>query len=264
MNSEVGIVRWLAGLASPASKSRQAAPLLGPNGLRAFRLALAIVSIASLTYFSPFQRPYSVSELRVGSIAPERITAPLPFFVRKSDEELERERLLSERAVPTILIKDEETKGVRSAKLDSVLAVLIPNARMQMPDSLKQRRLQRELPDVSRSLSDAAVELLTQSLATSPMSAVEALREDCLQLLADLYSTGVISSKDDPLTRVTDQVRVGDSEFSIDSFFDASTLRVRGLKGLMGSYEAILASGSNGSDPGASRSVHHAKSHCGR
>ena len=244
MNSEVGIVRWLAGLASPASKSRQAAPLLGPNGLRAFRLALAIVSIASLTYFSPFQRPYSVSELRVGSIAPERITAPLPFFVRKSDEELERERLLSERAVPTILIKDEETKGVRSAKLDSVLAVLIPNARMQMPDSLKQRRLQRELPDVSRSLSDAAVELLTQSLATSPMSAVEALREDCLQLLADLYSTGVISSKDDPLTRVTDQVRVGDSEFSIDSFFDASTLRVRGLKGLMGSYEAILASGS--------------------
>ena len=244
MNSEVGIVRWLAGLASPASKSRQAAPLLGPNGLRAFRLALAIVSIASLTYFSPFQRPYSISELRVGSIAPERITAPLPFFVRKSDEELERERLLSERAVPTILIKDEETKGVRSAKLDSVLAVLIPNARMQMPDSLKQRRLQRELPDVSRSLSDAAVELLTQSLATSPMSAVEALREDCLQLLADLYSTGVISSKDDPLTRVTDQVRVGDSEFSIDSFFDASTLRVRGLKGLMGSYEAILASGS--------------------
>ena len=244
MNSEVGIVKWLAGLASPARKSRQAAPLLGPNGLRAFRLALAIVSIASLTYFSPFQRPYSVSELRVGSIAPERITAPLPFFVRKSDEELERERLLAERAVPTILIKEEETKGVRSGKLDSVLAVLIPNARMQMPDSLKQRRLQRELPDIMSSLSDAAVELLTQSLATSPMSAVEALREDCLQLLADLYSTGVISSKDDPLTRVTDQVRVGDSEFSIDSFFDASTLRVRGLKGLMGSYEAILTSGS--------------------
>ena len=244
MNSEAGIKRWLAGLSSSASKSRQTVPLFGPNGLRAFRLVLAAISIASLTYFSPFQRPYSVIEMRIGSIALERITAPLPFFVRKSDDELERERLLAERTVPTILHKEEETKGARVAKLDSVLGVLIPNSRMQMPDSLKHRRLQRELPDVIGHVSDAAVDALTRSLAQAPMNAVEALRADCLQLLADLYSTGVISTKDDPLTSVTDQVRIGETELSIDTFFDASTLRIRGLKGLMGSYEAILASGS--------------------
>ena len=51
--------------ASKASK-----PRLEQTGTTAGRLLLAAVSIALLTYFSPVQRPYSVTKLEVVDVAP--------------------------------------------------------------------------------------------------------------------------------------------------------------------------------------------------
>ena len=93
---------------------------LGLAGIRVFRILLALAAIGLLTYFSPLQRPYSITEQRVGNVAPERINAPLPFFVRKTADELERERIEAERTVPSQLVLHDEVKGANLARLDSV------------------------------------------------------------------------------------------------------------------------------------------------
>ena len=64
-----------------------------PHSLLAFRIALTAVVVGLLTYLSPYQRPYNVAQLRVGSSAQERIKAPFLFHVPKSEVELDRERL---------------------------------------------------------------------------------------------------------------------------------------------------------------------------
>lgn len=74
-------------------------PRLGTRGykfrwtlqsLQVYRLVLAAAVIGLLAYLSPSQRPYSITRLRVGSVAPERINAPFLFYVRKTEERLER------------------------------------------------------------------------------------------------------------------------------------------------------------------------------
>ena len=237
--------RWLSGLTSPTRRARQPSPRFGEHGLWIFRFALAAVSVALLTFFSPFQRPYSVIELRVGSIAPERITAPLPFFVRKSPEEFEREQLAAERTVPTILRRLDRVKEIQLAHLDSVYSVLIPNMRMQMPDSLKLRRLQRELPHVIGSLSETTVRDLTKIMSTIPADSVQAFQVASARLLADVYSTGVIASKEDPLAAVTERVRVGASEQSIDALYEEAELKLRDLGTLIESYGSLAATGAS-------------------
>ena len=80
------------------------------------RVSLALVAVALLTDFSPLQRPSSVTQLRVGSIAPERINAVVPFFVRKGQEELERERKSESLVDPAAVVAVMEVIGQRFAE----------------------------------------------------------------------------------------------------------------------------------------------------
>jgi cyclic-di-AMP phosphodiesterase PgpH len=210
---------------------------------RVFRVMLGVIAVGLLTYFSPSQRPYSITDLRVGSVAPERINAPLPFYVRKSPEELEDERLAAERSIPTVLTHDEMAAPRQLAHMDSVYSSLLPNLRMQMPDSLKQRRLQRELPDVIGALSEAALTQLDVSLSGLSATDLQAFEAASQQLLSDLYATGILSSRDGPLTRVTRQAHIGERELSIEAVHDAQSLRRGELLSLIQGYRPLVDSG---------------------
>ena len=97
-----------------------------PHSSWVFHIALAGLVIGLLTYLSPYQRPYNVAQLRVGSVAQERIEAPFLFRVPKSDAELERERQAETAEIPTILHRDPLVQEQQLAELDSVFAVMIP------------------------------------------------------------------------------------------------------------------------------------------
>lgn len=211
--------------------------------MRVYRLLLALGAIILLTYFSPLQRPYSITDLRVGNVAPERINAPLPFFVRKTADELERERVEAERTVPTQLILHDDVKDAQLDRLDSVFSVLLLNIRMQMPDSLRQGRLQRELPNIIGSLSVAALQDLVSTLAIAHPDTVASIRKAGVQLLADAYSTGIMESREVPLTRLTRQARIGERSLSIDALHDAESLRRGAMLALMAGYLPLTGSG---------------------
>lgn len=236
------IKRWWTSLGATKRSSPRGSQ---GHSWRIYRVALALGSVALLTYFSPSQRPYSITDLRVGSVAPERINAPLPFYVRKTPEELEEERLAAERSIPTVLTQNEETAPRQLAYLDSVYGSLLPNLRMQMPDSLKQRRLQRELPDIVGALSEVALTQLNLSLAQLTSADLEAFQTASRQLLSDLYATGILSSRDGPLTRVTRQARIGELELSIDALHDAQSLRRGELLSLIQGYRPLVDSGAD-------------------
>ncbi len=214
------------------------------RSLRIFRVALALVSVGLLTYFSPSQRPYSITDLRVGSVAPERINAPLPFYVRKSVDELDAERLQAERSIPTVLIHDTQTGPAQLTYLDSVFGVLLPNLRMQMPDSLKRSRLQRELPDVIGSLSEAALRQLSGSVARLGTPELTEFVAASHQVLSDVYATGILASREGPLTRVTPQIRIGESELSISSVHEELSLQRGELLSLIQGYRPLVDTGS--------------------
>ena len=202
-----------------------------------FRTLLAIAVIGLLTYLSPFQRPHGISELREGSVAPERINAPFLFLVRKSNEELEIERNSAERTVATVLQLDEEVRELQIARFDSVWSVLVPNSRMQMPDSLKQRRLQRELPGVVPLLSETSFKRLIHLISSTAPDLLDLLKHTWVQLLTDLYSTGIIASKQGEIVAVTDQVRTDVAPFSIDLLHSESDLKRGQLITLIEAYQ---------------------------
>jgi len=202
--------------------------------------------VALLTYFSPFQRPSSVTQLRVGSISPERINANVPFFIRKSEEELGRERAAAASAVAAVLQHNPTIKSVNVANLDSVFVVLVPNVRMEMADSLKQNRLRRDLPQVIASLSEAALQDLMASLAAAPLDSLPLFEDAARQLVVDLYSTGIVDSKRDALIRVNDQVSIDDQLVPVNGLYDMPSLRGDGLKALVEGYGPIVRLGATG------------------
>ena len=233
--------RSWASLASTQGRKRKGRP--GVAGIRLYRLGLALAAVALLTYLSPFQRPYHVTRLRVGSIAPERINASQAFFVRKGPEELERERHEAERAVPTQLSLHHQVKDRQLSRLDSVFAVLLPNIRMEMPASVKHRRLQRELPDVIGSLSEDALRKLIATLSTAPPDTIGAFRQAAQQVLGDAYSTGILASRADTLTTLTHQARLDGQDILIDGLYDAGSLRRGELLSLIENYPSLASSG---------------------
>ena len=239
-----GLQRWWSRTVRPSPRTaQQQRKRISAHGVRAFRVSLALFGVGLLTYFSPFQRPYSVLDLRIGSVAPKRVNAPVGFYVRKSDEELDLEQREAERTVATILERLNSTRDMQVTRLDSVFSVLIPNVRMEMPDDLKLRRLQRELPGLVGSVSEAAVERLTRSLTTASPEQAASFQQACLQLLSDVYSTGVVRSKGDPRFAVTRLVRIGERIMSVDILFDEESLERGALLPVIQGYPAIVGLG---------------------
>ena len=178
--------------------------------MHAYRLSLAAIVIAVLTYFSPYQRPSSVPELRVGIEAPKRVESLLLFQVRKRPNELERELLDAERKVPSILNRLPHVGLQQMARLDSVLDILLPPLAVQMADSLKQKHLQSALPSYVGHLSEESLATLVAILSNAPPVYVEDFSETCMSALRSLYANGILDTKDHLRDSVTDSVRIED------------------------------------------------------
>jgi len=247
MNAIVSLVQRIASsLSATPSRGAQQRPRMGKTALTLVRISLALVAVALLTDFSPLQRPSSVTQLRVGSIAPERINAVVPFFVRKGQEELERERAQAASAVPAIMQHDERMRSVQVANLDSVFVVLVPNVKMEMADSLKQRRLRRDLPEIIASLSEAALQDLMGTLAATPLDSLRLFEDAARQLVADLYSTGIVESREEPLIKLNDKISVNGELMPVSGLHDMPALRGDGLLVLLEGYGPIVRLGSTG------------------
>lgn len=210
------------------------------QGLWFYRVLLAAVAIGSLTYFSSYHRPYNIGEMRIGSVAPERIKAPFLFQVPKNENALAKERWAAEAAVPTLLLHNPEVKVEQIARLDSVFKILIPGLRLQMPESLKQRHLQRELPHVIGSLSDQALSNLAQVLSRTSTSYIREFEAVCMQILENIYTTGVLSSKQVILDDVSQQVRIGERELPVDAVYSEESLKQGEAISLIEGYRAIV------------------------
>jgi putative nucleotidyltransferase with HDIG domain len=218
-----------------------------PQSLHIYRLLLAGVVIGLLAYLSPSQRPYNITVLRVGSIAQERINAPFLFYVRKSEERLEKERQDAERTVPTVLRQAPQVQEQQLARLDSSLALLLADLRLQMPEAARQRRLQRELPQLIGALSTASERALGEFCAGATPAQLEEFKTSCRRLLAELYTTGIVSSKAEILNGFNPQVRVGERELSIDAIYSQESLEKGDLipliesAGVLAGPEALTA-----------------------
>lgn len=199
-------------------------PRWTPQSLRIYRFVLAAAAIGLLTYLSPSQRPYNISQLRVGSIAPERINAPFLFYVRKTEERLEKERQEAERGIATVLRQIPQVQEQQLARFDSSLAVLVADLRLQMPEASRQRRLQRELPQLTSALSAASQRALGELFANATPAQLEQFQLSCRRLLVDLYAAGVVHSKAEILNGSNPQVRVGERELSVDAIYSLEAL----------------------------------------
>lgn len=210
-----------------------------PHSSRVFHIALAGLVIGLLTYLSPYQRPYNVPQLRLGSTAQERIEAPFLFRVPKSEAELERERQTETAEIPTILRREPLIQERQLAQLDSVFAVMIPRIRVQMADSLKQRELQRALPRVIGSLSLNALATLIDVLSAASEPYVYDFQAICRQILANYYAAGIIASKQPILLSPSPQVRLGDQEQHIETLYSEEKLKQGELIARIQTYHTI-------------------------
>ncbi len=223
---------------APRSRQGQKAGW-GQRGLQVYRLLLAVLVIALLTYFSPYQRPSSIPELRVGLQAPKRLEALVLFQVPKTTKELEMERLEAERTVPSILQHHPQIKEEQLTRLDSVFNILLPPLAVQMADSLKRQHLQNSLPHIVGKLSEETLTSLIGILSNAPPSYVQDFRTTSLQALDALYRTGIIASKEEILNSVTQQVRIGERTLSIDALYGVELLKKGAMPSLLKTYGTI-------------------------
>ncbi len=205
-----------------------------PNTIGIFRLLLGLTVISLLTYFSPYQRPYNIPQLRIGNIVQESVRAPFLFHVPKSNSELASERQAVEASVPTVLTQDLQIGSAELARLDSVFDVMVPAIRVQMADSLKQRHLQRVLPLVMGSLSVDALDTLFRVFSSASEPYVADFRVVCRQILANLYTTGIIQSKSPLFASPTPIARIGDRTVDSNLLYAEDELK----QGMMMNYIA--------------------------
>jgi hypothetical protein len=236
--------RWWSGLFNPAPPSS----IWVRYGIYLYRLVLVCALISLMTYLSPSQRPYQISELRIGSVAQERIIAPFFFFVHKNLLELERERREAAERIPTLLDLNKNIKQQQLANLDSVYKTLIPNIMLQMPDSLKQRRLQRTLPQVIGSLSETAYFDLINAFLEAPPEFITEFQEASRQVLANTYSQGIIdSTKEDILNDITDQISLNDQIMPLAAIYSAKDLKQGRLIPIIESFSILTQRSSSAS-----------------
>lgn len=225
----LGFAPWIARLRSSTRAQRARHQQLSHHGMWVYRVVLTLVVISLLTYLSPYQRPYNVPLLRVGSRATQDIEAPFLFPVYKSDEELAKELREAAARVPVMLERIPGVADRQLARLDSVFSVLVPTIRLDIPDTLKQRHLRRELPAIMGSLSVSAIARLTDVLSNASAPYTQDFRAVCRQVLADLYAVGIVPSKAPIRDNLGNRIRIGTGaearELELDAVHSAEELR---------------------------------------
>ena len=226
---------------SRTSQSRQRR--WGRHTLWAYRSLLGLLVIGLFTYFSPYQRPYNVPQLRLGSTSPQKIPAPFRFTVPKSDEEQDREEQEAMAAVPMILDINPLVGEEQIANLDSVFRVLLPTIRLQMAESMKQRHLRSALSPFIGGLSDAALVGLIRVLGNASPPYTQDFQGVCRQILSEIYGIGVLASKAPILNSITRQVHLGRGQdarkMDVETLFSVDELKQGKLLAFTGRYRTI-------------------------
>ncbi|MEE3233071.1 MAG: HDIG domain-containing metalloprotein [Candidatus Latescibacterota bacterium] len=203
------------------------------------KLILGVFAVGMLTYFSPYQRPYNIPDLRLGGISSEEIRAPFKFNVPKLSSELETERALVEESVPTLLTRSEKIGKNELSRIDSVFKIMIPALKVQMVDSLKQRHLQRALPKITGSLSTDALNTLIRLFSTASGPYVTDYSAICHQIIANFYTTGILPSKEEITAGPTPFVRMGQRTFDVDLLYSEKSLKQGEMISFIAPYTTI-------------------------
>jgi putative nucleotidyltransferase with HDIG domain len=204
-----------------------------------YRAALGVVVVGFLTTLASHQRPYSIGDLPLGQTAPETVHAPFLFQVPKSDGELAEERHRAESTIPTHLRHDSEIERRQSAHLDSVFRTLLASIRLQVPDTLKQQHLQRQLPDVIGSLSVEALTTLVKVLSAASIPYAMDFQAACQQILGDLFAAGIIASKTPLSNDISDRVLIGEAELPVDVIHSEEELKQGAMVPIIAGYRLI-------------------------
>ena len=144
---------------------------------------------------------------------------------------------------------NDEIELRQSAHLDSVFRTLLTSIRLQVPDTLKQQHLQRQLPDVIGSLSVEALTTLVKVLSTASMPYAMDFQAACQQILADLYAAGIIASKTPLSNDISSRVSIGKSELPVDVIHSEEELRQGAMLPIIAGYRLI-------DERGAAAAVH--------
>ena len=250
------LTRWWSQLGGQHRTGHPHIRVWNRRTLLTYRVALALIVVGFLTTLASHQRPYNIGDLRLGQRAPETVRAPFLFQVPKSDGELAQERHRAESTIPTYLRHDGEIEHLQSAHLDSVFRTLLTSIRLQVPDTLKQQHLQRQLPDVIGSLSVEALATLVKVLSTASMPYAMDFQAACQQILADLYAAGIIASKTPLSSDISDRLRIGESELPMDVIHSQEELKQGAMLPIIAGYRLIDERGAARSGSRASRTVY--------
>ena len=215
---------------------------LGRHSVRIYRGVLLVFVVGVLTYLFPAQRPHDIVDLPVGSVTTERINAPIVFYVRKSDEDMEAERAEAQKGVPTVLRLDHEVRQAQLARFDSSFQFMVVNFKMEMEDSLKIKRVRRILSNIiDPSFSNGSLQKYIEILSADSSAYIRQLEEACRQLLINAYSAGIISTieKNAILFDITTQVRVEGDIKDIASIPSHASLVSEKLLNQIGGYSII-------------------------
>ena len=113
---------------------------------------------------------------------------------------------------------------------------------LEMPDSLKQRRLQRKLPHVIGSLSETAYADLINGFGDASPEFIIDFQEASRQVLGNTYSQGIINSNESITKDITDQIRINDQVMSVTAIYTAEDLKQDGLIPIIKGFPVLTQS----------------------
>ncbi|NKB71004.1 MAG: HDIG domain-containing protein [Candidatus Latescibacteria bacterium] len=195
------------------------------------RLLLAGIVIGLLTYLSPYQRHHSIARPRIGEVADQRLTAPFRFNVPKNTRQLEDERQAAMQAV-SVVLRHNAVEQAQIARFDSLFA-LLQGASQGEPDGFLQQELQ-----ASYSLARSTHSFLLTLAGSDAPAALEDFHQACRLLLIELYSAGVIDSKENLSIRAHLDQRL----IPVESMHSVDALKRGGLVPILEGYNLLTDS----------------------
>ena len=205
-------------------KVKKPPPKLRKLGGRWVRGVIWVGSVALLTVLSPLPRSHEFSDLKPGMVSDREILAPFTFFVRKTKEELKRDREKARSAVPPLLRYHRDVGGKELKRLEDFWK-LAARARRDSAAllSLRDYPLQEE---TLRKL------VLTSRRPRTWRRFVRA----CTEVLRDFYGRGFLEDKSKVPPCSTGKVIIayegGEREVPLEDIWDLKGLRERLLSEL--------------------------------
>ena len=235
--AKLPVKTWMARLWNRLGPTPSSA--LDRYGGTLYRLLLAGLVIGLLTYLSPHQRHYSIDQPRIGDVAVQRLTAPFRFNVPKNAVELEEERQAAMQSVAVVL-RHDPVEEREIARFDSLFALLGDRARLT-PAANKAELLQQEL-QASFSFSNSTLAFLIDLASGDEPTALTDFHRACRLLLIELFSTGIIESKEGLSLRV----HLGDRLILADTLYGGNDLVQGGLVPILEGRRLVTDSGQVG------------------